>query len=109
MTPSGRVKEVLGPRGEIVTLSSIPIGNPRRWLPQMKARVVAAIDGGLISMDEASRRYHLSREEYEAWREELPEEAADEAVPLCFPTLEARRSRPGPARGASASEHRSAR
>jgi hypothetical protein len=34
----------------------------------MKARVVAAIEGGLISMDDAARKYRLSRPEYECWK-----------------------------------------
>ena len=64
----GRPKAVRGPNGETITLADIPVGNPKRWLPTMKARVIAAIDGGLISMDDAWRKYRLSRREYEYWK-----------------------------------------
>ena len=63
-----RVRGVRGPNGETITLSDLPAGNPKRWLPEMKARVIAAIEGGLISMEEAWRRYRLSPREFECWK-----------------------------------------
>lgn len=61
-------RAVIGPDGKTITLSDIPVGNPKRWLPSMKARVVSAIEGGLISMDDAWRKYRLSRREFECWK-----------------------------------------
>jgi hypothetical protein len=51
--------------------ADLPPTGALRWVPRRKARVVAAIDGGLISEDEALRRYALSSEEIAAWRAAL--------------------------------------
>jgi hypothetical protein len=44
---------------------------PRRWVPQRKAEVVAAVRGGYLSLDEARKRYALSMEEYLTWQREI--------------------------------------
>lgn len=46
----------------------LPPSNTVRWSPQRKALVVAAVRGGVISLDEACRRYQLSAEEFLAWQ-----------------------------------------
>ena len=37
-------------------------------MPRRKARVVAAVEGGLITAEEAFARYAISEEEYECWK-----------------------------------------
>ncbi|MBY8975792.1 DUF1153 domain-containing protein [Rhodobacteraceae bacterium NNCM2] len=59
---------VIGPDGEKLTASDLPSARTRRWVPRRKARVVAAVEGGLISQEEALKRYSLSDEEYEGWK-----------------------------------------
>jgi len=44
---------------------------PRRWVPQRKAEIVAAVRGGYLSLDEARQRYALSIEEYLTWQREI--------------------------------------
>jgi hypothetical protein len=44
---------------------------PRRWVPQRKAEIVAAVRGGYLSLDEARERYALSIEEYLTWQREI--------------------------------------
>ncbi len=44
---------------------------PRRWVPQRKAEVVAAVRGGFLSLAEARMRYALSLEEYLSWQREI--------------------------------------
>jgi hypothetical protein len=44
---------------------------PRRWVPHRKAEVVAAVRGGLMSLDEARKRYALSIDEYLSWQREI--------------------------------------
>lgn len=61
----------IGPDGERMTLSDLPPADTRRWVPRRKAKVVAAIEGGLMSEEEAIRRYALSPEEILLWREAL--------------------------------------
>ena len=59
---------VIGPDGERMTENDLPAPETRRWVPRRKARVVAAVEGGLISREEAFRRYLISDEEFEIWR-----------------------------------------
>ena len=39
-----------------------------RWVVRRKAEVVAAVAGGLLTVDEACRRYSLSLEEFTGWQ-----------------------------------------
>lgn len=59
---------VIGPDGEKLTTSDLPTATTRRWVPRRKARVVAAVEGGLISQEEAVTRYSLTDEEYAGWK-----------------------------------------
>lgn len=63
-----RIDYVIGPDGERMTRGDLPSAATRRWVPRRKARVVAAVEGGLISLEEAQERYEISEEEYESWR-----------------------------------------
>lgn len=45
----------------------LPPPDTERWSPRRKAAVVAAVRAGLISAEEACRRYMLSVEELTAW------------------------------------------
>ncbi len=60
--------KVVGPLGETITLETIPPANTTRWVARRKAEVVAAVSGGLLTVDEALERYGLSLEEFESWR-----------------------------------------
>ena len=66
-----RVASVIGPMGEILTLNTIPPPTTTRWVSRRKAEVVAAIDGGLLTIDDACERYRLSLEELASWRRAL--------------------------------------
>ena len=44
---------------------------PRRWVPQRKAEIVAAVRSGYLSLEEARKRYALSMEEYLTWQSEI--------------------------------------
>ena len=63
-----RPAQVIGPLGESLTLESLPPPNTSRWVVRRKAEVVAAVNGGLLSVDEACERYGLSVEEFAAWQ-----------------------------------------
>jgi hypothetical protein len=65
------VQYVVGPDGERMTRADLPPPAVRRWVPRRKARVVAAVEGGLISRDEACSRYAISHEEFEDWKSGL--------------------------------------
>ena len=53
--------------GASVMLNSLPPSNTKRWVVRRKAAVVQAVRGGLISLDDACRRYSLSVEEFLSW------------------------------------------
>jgi hypothetical protein len=63
-----RPAHVIGPMGERLTMKSLPPPDTTRWMPRRKAEVVAAVNGGLISIDEACDRYSLSVEELASWQ-----------------------------------------
>jgi hypothetical protein len=65
---NGRVSYVIGPDGSPLTLSDLPPPSTRRWVVRRKAEVVAAVRGGLLSLDEARHRYRLTVEEFLAWQ-----------------------------------------
>jgi len=59
---------VIGPLGEALTLASLAPREEARWTIRRKAEVVAAVEGGLLSFDEACARYSLSVEELTSWQ-----------------------------------------
>ena len=63
-----RVKYVIGPDGSPLTIADLPPRDTKRWVIRRKAEVVAAVRGGLLSLDEACRRYTLTVEEFLAWQ-----------------------------------------
>ncbi|HXP76773.1 MAG TPA: DUF1153 domain-containing protein [Stellaceae bacterium] len=50
------------------SIDDLPPPDTKRWVIRRKAEVVAAVRSGLISLDEACRRYTLSIEEFLTWQ-----------------------------------------
>lgn len=67
-SPALRPDRVIGPLGEPLTLESLPPPQTTRWVVRRKAEVVAAVSGGLLSVDEACQRYSLTLEEFAGWQ-----------------------------------------
>ncbi|HEX8222647.1 MAG TPA: DUF1153 domain-containing protein [Allosphingosinicella sp.] len=67
-TRTPRPAQVIGPLGEPLTLDSLPPPSTTRWVVRRKAEVVAAVNGGLLTVDEACQRYTLSLEEFASWQ-----------------------------------------
>jgi len=63
-----RPHQVIGPLGESLTLDSLPPPGTTRWVVRRKAEVVAAVSGGLLTVDEVCDRYALSVEEFAGWQ-----------------------------------------
>ena len=59
---------VIGPLGEPLSLDSLPAPQTTRWVVRRKAEVVAAVNGGLLSIDEVCERYSLTIEEFASWQ-----------------------------------------
>lgn len=58
----------LGNLNPVVTIEGLPPPNTKRWVIRRKAEVVAAVRAGVISLEEACRRYTLSIEEFLSWQ-----------------------------------------
>jgi hypothetical protein len=61
---SGRV---LGPDGNVLTDLDLPGPTTKRWVIRRKAEIVAAVQGEILSLEEACRRYALTIDEFRAW------------------------------------------
>ena len=59
---------VIGPLGEPLTLADLPSPDTKRWVVRRKAEVVAAVSGGLLTIDEVLARYNLTLEEFASWQ-----------------------------------------
>ena len=67
------LKKVDGPRavtltdGTVMTQADLPSVKTRRWVASRKAAVVRGVVYGLISKDDALKRYRLSEDEFIEW------------------------------------------
>jgi len=61
-------QRVIGPSGRLLTLTDLPPSHTGRWVIRRKAEVVAAVRGGLLSLDEACSRYCLDSDEFLSWQ-----------------------------------------
>ena len=59
--------EALSPSGIPMTIDDLPPPGTGRWVIRRKAEVVAGVHGGLITLEEACRRYRLSVDEFRSW------------------------------------------
>ena len=59
---------VIGPDGNPLTMSDLPAPNTKRWVARRKGQVVAAVQGGLLTLEDALNRYNLTVEEFLTWR-----------------------------------------
>ena len=66
-----KVNYVIGPDGSPLTVADLPPPDTKRWVIRRKAEVVAAVRGGLISLDDACRRYTLTVEEFLSWQRSI--------------------------------------
>jgi hypothetical protein len=62
------VRQITAPDGCHLTLADLPLPGTKRWVVRRKAAVVAAVRGGLLSLDEACHRYSLNLDEFQSWQ-----------------------------------------
>ncbi|GAC1404813.1 MAG: CtrA inhibitor SciP [Novosphingobium sp.] len=60
--------QVIGPLGEPLTIESLPPPQTTRWVVRRKAEVVAAVNGGLLTIEDVCDRYSLTLEEFASWQ-----------------------------------------
>ena len=63
-----RAKYVIGPDGSPLTVADLPPPSTKRWVIRRKAEVVAAVRGGLLSLEDACSRYTLTVDEFLSWQ-----------------------------------------
>jgi len=51
-----------------LTIADLPAASTNRWVIRRKAEVIAAVHGGLVSLEEVCRRYTLTVEEFLSWQ-----------------------------------------
>ena len=64
-------KYVIGPDGSPLTMADLPTPGTKRWVIRRKAEVIAAVRGGLLSLEEASSRYMLTVDEFLSWQSSI--------------------------------------
>jgi hypothetical protein len=70
-SPRPRTKYVMGPDGSPLTIADLPTPGTKRWVIRRKAEVVAAVRGGLLSLEEACSRYTLTVDEFLSWQHSI--------------------------------------
>jgi hypothetical protein len=50
---------------------TVPSPETERWTPGRKAAVINAVRQGLLTIEQACERYHLSVDEYRAWERDF--------------------------------------
>jgi uncharacterized protein DUF1153 len=64
-----RITYVTRPDGSPLTIADLPRpGTKERWVIRRKALVVAAVRGGLLSLEEACSHYTLTIDEFLSWQ-----------------------------------------
>jgi hypothetical protein len=58
-------------RGRRLALAELPPAETRRWVARRKAQVVTAVQTGVLTLEEACRRYALSAEEFASWEQAI--------------------------------------
>ena len=66
MGRDGRVPQKLQMQAPL--FAELPPEGMIRWVPRRKAQVVHAVRGGVLSLDDACRRYALTVEEFLTWQ-----------------------------------------
>jgi Protein of unknown function (DUF1153) len=66
-----RMRYVIGPDGSPLTVADLPKPDTTRWVIRRKAEVVAAVRGGLLTLEEVCDRYRLSVEEFLSWQQSI--------------------------------------
>ena len=85
-----RVKYVIGPDGSPLTIADLPPPSTRRWVIRRKAEVVAAVRGGLLSLEEACKRYTLTTEEFLSWQMSIDQHGLAHPLAARMPPLRPR-------------------
>ena len=73
-----RPKHVIGPDGSPLTMADLPTPGTKRWVIRRKDEVIAAVRGGLVSLEEACSRYMLTVDEFLSWQSSIDQHGLPE-------------------------------
>ena len=59
---------IKGADGRTLRTVNLPSADIKRWVPQRKAEVVAAVRSGTLTLEDACRRYALTVDEFLSWQ-----------------------------------------
>jgi hypothetical protein len=62
---------VIGPDGSPLTIADLPAPGTKRWVVRRKAQVIAAVRGGLLSLEDPCSRYMLTVDEFLSWQSSI--------------------------------------
>jgi len=65
---NSRAALIIAPFEGVLSRESLPPPDTTRWVASRKAQVVAAVEGGLLTLEEVMTRYNLSLEEFYSWQ-----------------------------------------
>ena len=66
-------KYISDPNGLRSKTANLPPVTTKRWVIRRKAQVVSAVRKGVLSLEEACRRYMLTPDEFAAWEKAIDE------------------------------------
>jgi hypothetical protein len=66
-------KYLIGPDGHRSKAQNLPPVTTKRWVIRRKAQIVNAVRKGVLSLEEACRRYMLTADEFAAWEKAIDE------------------------------------
>lgn len=66
-----------GPKHDTEPTGDLPPADTTRWVAKRKAQVVAAVRSGVITLDEACRRYALTVDEFLGWQASVDSHGMD--------------------------------
>lgn len=69
-----RTEKNVGPLSHALSKETLPPPNTSRWVVRRKAEVVAAVNGGILTIAEACHRYGLTLEELASWQRAVERE-----------------------------------
>ena len=59
--------DALSASGGRMSINDLPPPDTTRWVPRRKAEVVSGVRTGIITLEDACRRYDLSIDEFRSW------------------------------------------
>ena len=62
------LQTITGPFGSLLSYNDLPPPGTKRWVVRRKVEVVAGVREGLISLNDALRRYNLTVDEFRSWQ-----------------------------------------